>query len=74
MNNEKPVNIVPIPALKDNYIWAIIDHTQQVIIVDPGEATPVQAFIEKNKFILSGILITHHHWDHTNGITELKYV
>lgn len=66
------LTLIPIPALKDNYIWALVDSaTHRVLIVDPGEAAPVIAFLQKNKLTLVGILITHHHGDHTQGVSEL---
>lgn len=66
------MEIVPVSALKDNYVWVIPDHaTKQAVIVDPGEAAPVIQYLQENNLSLSGILITHHHWDHTNGISEL---
>lgn len=40
-------------------------------VVDPGDAHPVLNHLKNNGLSLSGILITHHHWDHTNGITAL---
>ena len=67
------VEIKPIASLKDNYIWAIIDNNaREVIIIDPGTVAPVDAFIEEHSLNLLAIFITHHHWDHTNGVTELK--
>lgn len=63
--------IQAISALKDNYIWAITDNKQQAVIVDPGEAQPVLSFLAQQKLTLAGVLITHHHWDHTNGLAEL---
>ena len=40
------LKIHPIPAFTDNYIWAIInDETQEVIIVDAGDAEPVLEFV-----------------------------
>lgn len=68
-------SIVPISALKDNYIWAIINNeTKEAWIVDPGESKPVHEFLQQQHLILKGILITHHHWDHTNGIADLKKI
>lgn len=62
--------ITPIPAFVDNYIWAL--HDQRVaVVVDPGDAKPVQAFLEQHNLALAGILVTHHHWDHINGIVAL---
>ena len=64
--------IIPIPAFQDNYIWAVINTERQcAIIVDPGDATPVISFLEERQLTLSAIFITHHHWDHTNGLSGL---
>ncbi len=63
-------DIVPIPALRDNYIWAI--HARKhAVIVDPGEAEPVMRFLRTRNLGLAAILCTHHHGDHTAGIAEL---
>ncbi|WGE88036.1 hydroxyacylglutathione hydrolase [Actinobacillus equuli subsp. haemolyticus] len=64
------LNITPIPALSDNYIWAI-QKDNDVIIVDPSDATPVLAFLAKNQLNLTAILLTHNHHDHTDGMPEL---
>ncbi|MGB3622934.1 MAG: hydroxyacylglutathione hydrolase [Ketobacter sp.] len=60
----------PIPAYVDNYIWCIHDATR-AYVVDPGQAEPVQSYLNKNKLALCGILVTHHHWDHVSGIETL---
>lgn len=65
------MKIIPIPAFKDNYIWAIQNDAGEVYIVDPGDAAPVEAFLQQNQLVLRGILITHHHADHTGGIRAL---
>ena len=64
------IRVRPIAALSDNYIWCI-DDGQHAVVVDPGEAQPVQAFCQQHGLKLTGILITHHHWDHTNGLEAL---
>ncbi len=61
--------ILPIRAFKDNYIWLLIDKT--VWVVDPGDALPVKQFLLQNQLQLGGILVTHHHADHTGGIAGL---
>ena len=63
--------IFPIRALSDNYVWILVEG-EQAIIVDPGEAKPVLETFNKLKLDLKGIIITHHHFDHTGGIQELK--
>ncbi|WP_114325910.1 hydroxyacylglutathione hydrolase [Candidatus Colwellia aromaticivorans] len=65
-----PVDITPIKAFSDNYIWAITNK-QVATLVDPGDASVCIEFLEKNQLILSSILITHHHSDHTGGINKL---
>jgi hydroxyacylglutathione hydrolase len=69
------IKILPILAFKDNYIWCLInEQTKHCIIVDPGEAKPVLTQLKQLNLTLDAILITHHHWDHTNGIRSiLKY-
>lgn len=65
--------IFPIPAFKDNYIWMWINEADKTAwVVDPGDAAPVIAELEKLKLNLAGILLTHHHHDHSGGITTLK--
>lgn len=62
--------ILPIRAFKDNYIWAIHDDVN-VIVVDPGECIPVLQFLQEQRLSLVGILITHEHADHIGGVNEL---
>ncbi|CAA6827119.1 MAG: Hydroxyacylglutathione hydrolase (EC [uncultured Thiotrichaceae bacterium] len=64
------VTITAIPAFSDNYFWLLHD-AQHAVIVDPGDAQPVLEMLEKKQLTLTAILITHHHWDHTNGIEKL---
>lgn len=66
------MNVIAIKALKDNYIWAMVNSDNRgALIVDPGEATPVLSWLEQTQITLKGILLTHHHWDHCNGVTEI---
>lgn len=66
-------DITPIPALRDNYIWAIHD-AHSAILVDPGEAAPAMRFLDAHGLRLEAILCTHRHLDHTGGIAELRGV
>ena len=67
------INTTAIPALEDNYIWAI-HNDQYAAVVDPGEAAPVLAFLDTNGLRLDSILCTHRHGDHTGGIAKLREV
>ena len=67
-----PLSISPIHAFDDNLIWCLNrKETDHVVVVDPGEAKPVIDWLKTNAKRLGGILITHHHGDHTGGIKEL---
>ena len=65
--------ITAIPALQDNYIWAIHDD-HRAVLVDPGDATPVLAFLQALGLRLEAILCTHRHADHIGGIAKLREV
>jgi hydroxyacylglutathione hydrolase len=68
------IQITALPAFTDNYIWLLQDHaTQRCAVVDPGDAAPVQAWLDAHPgWVLSDILITHHHHDHVGGVEQLK--
>jgi len=61
---------VPVPAFEDNYIWVVSDG-HHAVVVDPGEAAPVRAYLAKRGWRLSAILLTHHHQDHVGGVADL---
>lgn len=64
--------IFAIPALNDNYIWAIAHPKKQTaIIIDPGETKPILEALKQRDLRLTAILLTHYHWDHTNGVLGL---
>lgn len=64
------INIEPIKAFNDNYIW-LVTTNEGSIVIDPGEATKTINYLKENSLNLKGILITHHHFDHTGGIEDM---
>ncbi len=64
------LNITPILAFQDNYIW-LIDNGTYATVVDPGDAVPVMAALDQRALRLTNILITHHHADHIGGVDGL---
>jgi len=64
------LEVVPLTALKDNYIWTLRD-ARHAAVVDPGEAQPVLEYLARERLQLAAILATHHHPDHVGGIPEL---
>lgn len=66
------LTISAIPAFSDNYIWCLADSgTKKALIVDPGQAKPVQDYLAEHGLTLDTILVTHHHPDHVGGIKAL---
>ena len=63
--------IEALPAFSDNYIWLLSDQHCNAVVVDPGDATVVIAALSERNLQLSGVLITHHHFDHTGGVQAL---
>lgn len=64
------MNIIPLPAFRDNYIWLVHDG-QHAAVVDPGDAGPVLAYLAQHGLELAAVLITHHHADHVGGLKGL---
>lgn len=64
------ITVNPIKAFNDNYIWCI-QNNHNCVVVDPGDPNVVIEHCNKNNLTLTGIIITHHHWDHTDGLAKL---
>ena len=62
---------IPIPAFEDNYLWLLHDG-RHALVVDPGDAAPVERTLAALNLTLTSILVTHHHRDHTGGVNELR--
>ena len=68
-----PLDLVTVPCLKDNYAFLIHDDASgQTAVVDVPDAAPVQQALAARGWVLSDILVTHHHADHIDGVAALK--
>jgi hydroxyacylglutathione hydrolase len=70
-NWKKMIQVIPIPAFDDNYLW-LFHNNGNAAVVDPGDAVPVLKSLQQNDLTLTHILVTHHHMDHIGGIRKLK--
>jgi hydroxyacylglutathione hydrolase len=64
------LHVVAVPAFNDNYLWLVHDG-RHAAVVDPGDARPILAALQREGLILTAILLTHHHRDHIGGVGEL---
>ncbi|MBX9926664.1 MAG: hydroxyacylglutathione hydrolase [Hyphomicrobiaceae bacterium] len=60
-------------ALSDNYSVVVHDPaTKATACIDAPDAAVVAKTCADRGWTLTHILVTHHHWDHTGGIADLK--
>ena len=65
------ISVEPLKAFDDNYIW-LVTTNEGSIVIDPGESQNLLKIVKENNLNLKAILITHHHFDHTGGVKQLK--
>ena len=51
------LKLIPLPAFQDNYLWFLHDG-QRALVVDPGDAEPVMASLQREGLQLHAILVT----------------
>ncbi len=67
------LEIIPVPAFSDNYIWLVHDQASgETAVVDPGDAAPPLAEAKRRGWQITQVWNTHHHWDHTGGNAGVK--
>ena len=61
-----------VPCLSDNYAYLVHDPaTGATAAVDVPEAGPILEALKRRGWTLTDVLLTHHHWDHVDGLAEL---
>lgn len=67
------LEIVPVPAFSDNYLWLVHDpDSGETAVVDPGDPAPVLAEAGFRGWTVSQVWNTHWHPDHTGGNLAIK--
>lgn len=65
--------MVVIPCRTDNYAFLVHNaQTGETALIDAPEAAPIQAALDARGWVLTDILITHHHDDHIEGVDALR--
>ncbi|MCK0139565.1 hydroxyacylglutathione hydrolase [Aliiroseovarius sp. F47248L] len=66
------LTLVTIPCLSDNYAFLLHDEASgETALIDAPEAAPIIAELRAREWSLSQIWLTHHHWDHVEGVGDL---
>lgn len=72
-NDHQNADVIPVPALSDNYIWMLRDPASgTVAVVDPGQAEPALEAAAARDWTINQVLITHWHPDHTGGTAAIR--
>ena len=69
-HSTRPLTILPVSAFEDNYLW-VLCRGGDAVVVDPGDADPVERALAERGLMLRAILLTHHHADHVGGVRAL---
>jgi hydroxyacylglutathione hydrolase len=61
----------PWPEFDDNYLWTLSNAEGDTLLIDPGDPALVKQVLSKG-LKLCAVFITHHHYDHIDGLAALN--
>jgi hydroxyacylglutathione hydrolase len=74
MTNTSPIlELITVPCLADNYAYLVHNsQTAETVLIDAPESAPIQAALDARGWVLTDIVLTHHHPDHIDGVNALR--
>lgn len=67
------LSLMTIPCLSDNYAFLFGNpDTKEAVLFDVPEAEPINEAVAQSGWTLSTVVLTHHHWDHIDGLDGLE--
>ncbi len=67
-----PFDLITIPCLQDNYAYVLRDgESGEVAVIDVPDPAPIIAELEARGWTPTQVWLTHHHWDHIDGLPPL---
>lgn len=73
MSQGQSTSIAQFSCLSDNFGVILHDAASgTTVAIDVPDAAPYEAELKARGWKLTHILITHHHWDHVDGLKDLK--
>lgn len=70
---DAPFELLTIPCLSDNYAFVLANtQTGEATLFDVPEAAPINAALQARDWTLTTVVLTHHHWDHIDGLSDLN--
>lgn len=67
-----PLQLLTIPCLSDNFAFLLVNEANEATLIDAPEAAPINALLDSHGLTLTTVLLTHHHWDHVEGLNDLN--
>lgn len=67
-----PLELITLPCLQDNYAFLLHNAASgATAVIDVPDAAPIIAALAARGWRLDSIVLTHHHWDHIDGVADL---